>query len=77
MDLSETTSRLECKISQVPLSQTEYIALSYVWGSPDTPYQIVMIDEENGSSGYVSVTSNLHSVLKDLRSTTGISTKRF
>lgn len=36
-----------------------------------------MIDEENGSSGYVSVTSNLHNLLKDLRSTTDISTKLF
>jgi Heterokaryon incompatibility protein (HET) len=77
LDICKEKSQLVCTINQVPLIGSQYQALSYVWGSQDTPYQIVVVNEANIPQGYLPLTTNLHYAIKDLRDSTSLTSKRF
>lgn len=66
--------RLCCKIIHAPIGKRTYQALSYVWGSQDKPFNIVVLDDEEKEKGIISLTINLHDALNDLYRTPGINT---
>jgi hypothetical protein len=45
--LHDNRNKLECFIRHVKISKSRYQALSYEWGSPDTSFQIQVLDDEN------------------------------
>jgi hypothetical protein len=77
LDLHSTAARLECSITQVDLFSAEYQALSYEWGSSETPFRIIVQDETHKAQGYIPLTANLQHALQDLRDSANIKPKRF
>ncbi|PMD15021.1 hypothetical protein NA56DRAFT_550642, partial [Hyaloscypha hepaticicola] len=66
MPHKDETAPIQCELFEYSLQESSkgthlFEALSYVWGSPETPKSI-SIDKHN-----LSVTANLHAVLSRLR----------
>lgn len=53
-------------------SDVTFSAISYVWGSQDTPYRMLLGDDQ-----YVPLTKSLHETLQNLRELEGIGQKTF
>jgi Heterokaryon incompatibility protein (HET) len=68
---------LECTIYHVKISGAGYQALSYEWGSSETPFQITVRDDKGGKKGYIPLTANLNNALKGLRDVSNGESKRF
>jgi hypothetical protein len=75
--LHATKDRIECSIQQISVTEGGYQALSYVWGSEETPFKAVIIDANKQELGYVPLTENLQSALCDLRDALEIKNKVF
>lgn len=73
-------NRLSCSIVHINLEEGGYQALSYEWGEPEQPFEILVhgTDEEHQEElGYIPLTKNLFKALKDLRDCPDIKSKRF
>ncbi|KAH8651911.1 heterokaryon incompatibility protein-domain-containing protein [Tricladium varicosporioides] len=73
----ETRSQLECTIREIKLSDGGYTALSYEWGSHETPFRMIVRDHDGIALGYVPLTINLRSALADLRDTQGLESGQY
>lgn len=77
LQLHHTNDRIECSIRQINVSDGDYQALSYVWGSPEKPFRAIVHSEDGQIVGYVPLTANLKNALCDLRDTEGVESKVF
>ncbi|KAH8598539.1 heterokaryon incompatibility protein-domain-containing protein [Bisporella sp. PMI_857] len=75
--LHENKSRLECSIRHIKVSDGGYQALSYEWGSSNTPFRILVRNEKNAVMGFIPLSINLTSALQDLRDSPDVSSKTF
>ncbi|KAH6662497.1 heterokaryon incompatibility protein-domain-containing protein [Halenospora varia] len=73
----DTKSRLECTIKEIKLSDGGYTALSYEWGSQETPFRMFVRDRDGRALGYIPLTTNLHNALTDLQDTPGLEGKHY
>jgi hypothetical protein len=69
----EANTPLKCTIEHVDLdTRPDFIALSYVWGDPEKPYQMLVDDNH-----FVPLTESLNSVFYDIRACNGVEVKSF
>jgi hypothetical protein len=77
VQLYTDTPKLECSIRQVNLSDGEYQALSYEWGSNDSCFHIHVRNDGDGVEAMIPLTTNLYNALKSLRDAPAIQPKLF
>jgi hypothetical protein len=53
-------------MEQVDLSNSSFQALSYVWGSNERPFRAFIFDKDGKNLGFIQLTKNLNSALRDL-----------
>src|ERR1700750_318524 len=80
--ISTSGNDLECRITHVKIAKEtpqveRYEALSYVWGSQDKPFRILVRDTAGNSKGYIPLTLSLYNALQDLRDSPEIISKVF
>ncbi|KAN0112562.1 HET domain containing protein [Hyaloscypha variabilis] len=68
---------VECTIQQIGLSDGGYQALSYVWGSEETPFYAVVTDGKGEKRGQIPLTKNLNDALRDLWNAEELTSKVF
>lgn len=66
---SQPGQELRCRLRHVKLdNRLPYVALSYVWGNPDTPFSIKVVDgPDRNVVGWIPLTASLQNALRDLR----------
>jgi Heterokaryon incompatibility protein (HET) len=74
--------RLECHISNIQLAHerpqaVRYEALSYVWGSSEKPFKILVRSKSGEIKGYIPLTASLNHALRDLQGSPEITSKVF
>jgi hypothetical protein len=69
--------RIECIIQQIKLSDANYQALSYVWGSDDKPSEAIICSDNGKPIGTLPLTANLKNALSDLWGCTELESKVF
>lgn len=77
LELFVYNNQLECRLRQIHVMDSGYQALSYVWGSAESPFQITIRDAMENSLGYINLTANLHDALHDLWSARNVDRKIF
>lgn len=77
LTLLPTTYRLEFTFQEAIIKHSDYQALSYVWGSSETPSRAVVLDKAGRALGYIPLTFNLDIALRDLRDSAEIESKLF
>ncbi|KAI9678972.1 MAG: hypothetical protein M1822_007398 [Bathelium mastoideum] len=74
--LNTTGNDLECILHHGRLDGLQYKCLSYVWGKPEISSRIIVRDQDSSKIlGYIPLTKNLYSALKDIRDTTEVDDK--
>lgn len=77
LKLHSTKERIECSIQHISVSDGGYQALSYVWGSPQQPFNAFVYDEEGNELGSIPLTVNLQAALCNLRDAEEVTNKVF
>lgn len=72
-----TEDHIECLLKEQSSSNGGYAALSYVWGSEDRPHRAMVCTESGHCLGYISLTKNLNSALRDLWASSDVQNKTF
>jgi hypothetical protein len=67
--LHATKERIEYSIQHISISDGGYQALSYVWGSPQQPFNAFVYDEDGKELGSIPLTVNLQAALCNVRDT--------
>jgi hypothetical protein len=80
--VSNSGKDLECRIAHINITRenpqiVRFEALSYVWGSQDKPFKILVWDNYGNSKGYIPLTLSLYNALLDLRDSPEIISKVF
>lgn len=75
--LHATKSRIECSFDEISVSEGGFQALSYVWGVPEKPCKIVVLNSQEEEIGYIPLTASLQQALQDLRDADEIEEKVF
>jgi hypothetical protein len=69
-------TQLTCTIEHVDHATAGFYALLYAWGSPDTPFNIQVVDIDGRKLGYIPLTKTLNDAMRDLRDSEGIQLKK-
>lgn len=75
--LGVTDDSVECSIQHQRVSHGGYQALSYVWGSADRPYTVRIQAQDEPNMGFIPISSNLNSAMRDLWRSENVKDKIF
>jgi hypothetical protein len=76
-DLLPGNDGLQCTMTQIPVEDGHYTALSYEWGTQDMLHKITVVGDRGQSQGYIDITTNLKNALQNLRDSPDVEQKRF
>lgn len=61
-----TQDLIECVLQTQAVAESGYAALSYVWGSEDKPFRILVRHTSGKVHGHIAITRNLDQAMRDL-----------
>jgi hypothetical protein len=68
---------IDCSLEQISYADGGYHALSYVWGKEEKPFRAIVRGDNGEALGYIPLTENLASALRNLRDTSEIEERVF
>lgn len=58
---------IECSLQTIKHTDRGYQAHSYVWGNPEKPFKVFVVDYSRATVGFSLLTINLHNAMHNLR----------